>query len=142
MIPEINTIEIDLNQKKDIQVEVKGAVENPGVFYVPAYSTVEELFKIVELRNDADIRQINQTMVLKNNDVIVIPYVKENSFKVSINSGSIEELMMLPGIGKVTATNIVNYRNEHGFFQSIDDLVKVKGIGAKTLNKIREFLCL
>ncbi len=44
---------------------------------------------------------------------------------------------MLPGIGKVNAGEIIQYRTAHGKFTSPDDLVKVKGIGAKTVEKIR-----
>ena len=61
---------------------------------------------------------------------------------VSINTADIDELTLVPNIGKVTAENIIAYRNQNGMFQSIDDLVKVKGIGAKTLEKIRKYLTL
>jgi competence protein ComEA len=56
---------------------------------------------------------------------------------VNINTASAEQLEALPGIGGVTAERIVSYRTENGPFASVDDLVKVKGIGSKTLDKIR-----
>lgn len=48
----------------------------------------------------------------------------------------------LSGIGQRKAEAIVAYRNEHGPFKSIDDLVNVKGIGAKTLERLREMISL
>jgi len=59
---------------------------------------------------------------------------------VSINSATVAELESLPHIGHVKAMAIVEYRETKGPFESIDDLVKVKGIGAKTLDKIRDQL--
>ncbi|MDP3113773.1 MAG: helix-hairpin-helix domain-containing protein [Candidatus Cloacimonadaceae bacterium] len=61
---------------------------------------------------------------------------------VNINSGGISELTKLSGIGEVKARAIIDYRKENGAFGSIEDLVKVKGIGAKTLEKIRHRLAI
>jgi len=59
---------------------------------------------------------------------------------LNINTASVEELQTLPNIGGATAQKIVNYRTQHGDFSSVDDLQKVKGIGAKTLEKLRPFI--
>ncbi|MCJ7765126.1 MAG: helix-hairpin-helix domain-containing protein [Thiovulaceae bacterium] len=55
---------------------------------------------------------------------------------VNINSASIEELSTLPGIGTVTAEKIVAYRKDHKF-KKASDLMNVKGIGQKKLDKIQ-----
>ena len=60
--------------------------------------------------------------------------------KVSLNAGSAADLQVLPGIGEVTAERIIAYRDLNGPFASVDDLVKVKGVGSKTLEKIRPML--
>jgi competence protein ComEA len=57
--------------------------------------------------------------------------------QININTAAAKELQMLPGIGKVTADQIVQYRTDFGQFSSADDLLKVKGVGRKTLEKIR-----
>ena len=57
--------------------------------------------------------------------------------KIDINSASVSELQELPGVGSKTAQRIVEYRSQHGPFQSVDGLMNVKGIGAKKLDKIR-----
>jgi len=60
--------------------------------------------------------------------------------KVNINTDSLEELESLPNIGPGIAKRIIEYRNTHGGFQSIEDITKVKGIGPKTFDKIREMI--
>lgn len=54
---------------------------------------------------------------------------------VNINTASAEQLQQVHGIGAKTAELIVAYRNDHGPFKSVDDLVHVKGIGKKSLEK-------
>ena len=60
--------------------------------------------------------------------------------KIDINQASEEELMALPGIGPKTAHFIVTFRSERGQFQTIEDLKGVKGIGHKTLEKLKPFI--
>ena len=64
----------------------------------------------------------------------------ETNSKVSLNDATEAELQTLPGIGPSKAAAIVNYREETGSFQSIDELVNVSGIGEKTLEKLREYI--
>ena len=59
---------------------------------------------------------------------------------VNVNTAAATQLVRLPGIGKTTADRIIAYRTEHGPFKTVDDLVKVKGIGKKTLEKLREMV--
>ncbi|MDD5766404.1 MAG: helix-hairpin-helix domain-containing protein [Candidatus Marinimicrobia bacterium] len=56
---------------------------------------------------------------------------------VKVNTASKEELMSLPRIGSVLADSIINYRKRNGKFSTMDDLLKVKGISQKTLDKIK-----
>ena len=57
---------------------------------------------------------------------------------ISINDASIEQLTTLPGIGKSKANDIIEYRNQNGKFQTIDDIKKVKGIGESVFEKIKD----
>lgn len=59
---------------------------------------------------------------------------------VDINKATADGLTVVPGIGKATAQRIVAWREEHGPFRRVEDLMKVKGIGEKTLEKIRPYV--
>ncbi len=62
--------------------------------------------------------------------------------RVEINKAPAEEIMTLPGIGESTAKAIVDYRQANGPFGSVDDLIRVKGIGEKKLEAIRDLVVL
>lgn len=62
--------------------------------------------------------------------------------KVSINNGDIEELITLPGIGVKIAQNIIDYRNDYGLFENINEIKRVKGIGEKKYEQIKEYIIL
>ena len=61
------------------------------------------------------------------------------TFPVNINSASKRELDALPGIGEVLAQRIIDYRSANGPFQSVDELIRIKGIGEKTLAKLKPY---
>ena len=66
---------------------------------------------------------------------------KSRSFgKVNINTATQEELETLTGIGPALSSRIIKYRNQNGPFGSVDGLLSVKGIGGKTLEKLRSEL--
>ncbi len=132
---------IDLKSyKKDtINVEVKGAVNNPGVFNIKNGSSINDLLKIIDLKQNADISNYNINQILSDNDVINI---KEfNNHLISINNASMEELISLPGIGEAIAKKIVEYRNNK-LFQNLEELMNIKGISEKKFNKICDLISL
>ncbi len=57
---------------------------------------------------------------------------------LDINQAAEAELVTLDGIGPVYAERIVDYREKHGRFESVDELAKIKGIGEKTLQDLRD----
>jgi len=67
-------------------------------------------------------------------------FAKSLSGKININKADEIKLSQLPGIGKKTAGNIVNYRRNNGGFKKIEDLMKVKGIGKRKFNKIKKLI--
>lgn len=61
---------------------------------------------------------------------------------VSLNSATIEEIQSLPGIGEAKAKAIIEYRDENGSFQSVEDIKNVSGIGDSLFEKIKDYITL
>lgn len=68
------------------------------------------------------------------------PEAKTVSLLININTATSEELTALNGIGPAKAQAIIDYRNENGYFTSVEELTDVSGIGEKTLAKIRDYI--
>jgi comEA protein len=59
---------------------------------------------------------------------------------ININTANSEELQQVPGIGPATADKILQMRKSYGAFKSVDDLLSIRGIGKKRLEKMRKYL--
>jgi len=64
----------------------------------------------------------------------------EARFQVDVNRADWPEMLQLPGLGKTLARRVLSERRQHGPFRDVDDLVRVPGIGPKTLERIRPYL--
>lgn len=76
---------------------------------------------------------------IASSDADAVPTAETLAFVVELNSASKAELTNLPRVGETLAERIVERREELGGFRSVDDLLGVKGIGEKTLDKMRPF---
>ena len=136
-----------------IFVQVEGAVAHPGMVRVPVGSRVSDAIGAAGgLLPEADRGKVEMEAIVREGDKIVVPFQKEGaspssdasasggSFLIDINKASQEELEKLPGIGKVLAARIIEYRNVHGRFRSVEELLNIRGIGEKTLEKIRPYI--
>jgi len=126
-------------ESQSIQVSVRGEVANPGTFKLQRYATIGDLLTYVKLTDASDITTLNQTIVLKDGDILIIEG-KESLAKISINTADAEGLATLPGIGPAMAKRIVDYRLAHGLFQQIEDIMKVKGIKDKLFAKLKDHI--
>lgn len=144
-ITNINLEVHPLKEKKDvpIRVTIDGEVNNPGTYDLDPYASMEELLLLANPNDQADLSSINEQTILKDKDKVIIPAKPEmNNHKISINLGTIDDLCLLPGIGKQTASRIIEYRETNGLFQSLEDLKEVKGIGESKFNKIKDLISL
>ena len=131
-------------------IDVQGEVKTPGVYELPINSRVTDAIKSAGgASKNADLSYLNQARMLKDGEQIYVEKKAFNSSTVSkkstatfngilnINRATAKELDKLPGIGPVIAARIIEFRKVNGAFSSIDDLRKVQGIGASTLEKFK-----
>lgn len=85
----------------------------------------------IEKNNIETVNKIEKN--INNNDKNIIK-------KIDINKASQKELESIPGIGPVLSKRIIEYRKNHGNFNSFSDIMKVKGIGPKKLEKIKPYI--
>ncbi len=62
--------------------------------------------------------------------------------KININTATVKQLKLLPGVGKKTAENILAYRTQNGKFKAVEELLKVKGFGKKALERSKGYIVL
>ncbi|EEL04316.1 helix-hairpin-helix domain-containing protein [Bacillus mycoides] len=136
-------------QKKIIIIDVKGAVFKEGVYEMKEGDRVKEAVeKAGGLLPDADVKKVNLAQMVQDQMLLYVPNKNEpvqegatfskSEGKVQINTASKEQLEKITGIGSRKAESILKYREEHGPFQKIEDLLEIDGIGAKSLEKIKD----
>ena len=124
-----------------MEVEIKGAISNPGVYTLKRNSSISSLIQMSGgLLENSDTSRISFNYILQDKDVVVIPE-KQDVKLISINSATLEELQTLPGIGPAIAQRIVEFRKSNTF-QSLEQIQNVKGIGPAMFNKIKDKICL
>ena len=133
-----------------IYVDIKGQVYNPGVYKIEKSMRLYQLVNLAGgLTSDADSLSINLSYKLFDEDIIYIPSIHDDldnpelvipqtKERLDINQASSEQLQTLPGIGPSTAQKIIDYRNEIGYFEDIEDIKNVQGIGESTFENIKD----
>ena len=104
-----NSVSIEYDDFSDdlIQIEIKGNVNNEGVYEVNRGASLNEIMQDIEFNEDADLSTISLVKPLKDKQVVVIPKVSDIKL-ISINSADIDLLMSLPGIGEKTALKLIS----------------------------------
>lgn len=130
---------VDLKDPSEVLIQVTAQFPDQSIkiFTLANFSPLSVLLKQIDCEL-CDLSQLNPQMILKDGDVIVFSEVA--GLGISINQATLEELLVLPGIGETYAQRIIDYRNTHGYFQTIEDLMKVKGIKTHLFNKIKAYL--
>lgn len=128
----------------DIIVEIKGEVKYPGIYQIFGDARIYDLVVLAGgLTADADTASLNMADFLRDGAAVFVPSKKEvQTDKISLNHASLEELMTLKGIGETKAKSIIEYREQHGGFKSIDEVKNVKGISENLFEQLKEFLSL
>jgi competence protein ComEA len=134
-------------------VHVAGRVRHPGVYrFLQCDRVIDALEAAGGARAGADLRSINLAALLTDGQQIVV--LKKGApaaggtaasgstgsgsdAPVNLNTATLDQLESLPGIGPALGQRIIDYREEHGPFGSVDELDNVSGIGEKTLENLR-----
>lgn len=142
--------------EQTVFVYVCGEVRSPGVYELRADARVfEAISSAGGITEDAAPDAVNQARVIVDGEQIYVPTVEEaasqetgvggttvtkgtENIKININTAGKEELMTLTGIGEAKADDILKYREEHGSFGSIEELMQINGIKEGVFNKIKD----
>ena len=144
------------HQETTVFVYVCGAVKSPGVYELePGARVFDAIHSAGGITEDAAPDAVNQARIIADGEQIYIPTADEaaspdtgvgettvtngtENAKVNINTAGKEELMTLTGIGEAKAGDILKYREEHGSFGSIEELMQINGIKGGVFNKIKD----
>lgn len=154
------SLEKSTSDSNQIFAYICGAVKAPGVY---ALSSDSRIFQLVEkaggLTEDADDQSVNLAEPVEDGQMVRISTMEErnigeaasagdsrisaesgitNDGKVNINKATVEELTSLNGIGETRAASIITYRESHGSFKSIEEIMQVDGIAQGTYDKIKD----
>lgn len=148
----------------EVYVDVDGAVVRPDVYRLKDGARVSQAIDAAGgLTAEADVTGLNRASKITDGQKIYVPTVGEQQAVaagggaddgavlasgandvaglVNINTASAAELQTLSGIGPSMAQSIIDERSKNGPFASVDDLMRVSGIGEKKLAKIKDCIC-
>ena len=165
-----NVITNENNTNDDIVIiHITGSVKNPGIVKLKEESRIEDAIEAAGgLTENADITKVNLAYVVEDGTKIKIPsaseedigdediidsksgdniIIEENTISsnnstqtININKATEKEFETLPGIGPSLASKIIEYRNQNGKFESIEDIKNVNGIGDNKYEKIKDLI--
>jgi competence protein ComEA len=130
-------------------VDVVGAVRRPGLYRLKDGSRVADaVIRAGGPTPKAQIELLNLAARIADGEQVVVPRRGVGGAlaapggavatgPVHLNSATLEQLDALPGVGPVTAQKIVDYRQQHGAFGSVDELDAIAGIGPARLETLR-----
>lgn len=150
-------------------IHITGSVKNPGIVKLKEGSRIEDAIESAGgLTENADITKVNLAYVVEDGTKIKIPSASEedigdediidsksgdniiieenavpsnnSSQTININKATEKEFETLPGIGPSLASKIIEYRNQNGKFESIEDIKNVNGIGDNKYEKIKDLI--
>lgn len=139
-----------------LTVHIVGEVKNPGVYILPPRSRVSDAVDAAggllpsavpeSINLAAHLLDGQQIAILSKAQLTAAPIDLPQRAgdlaggKVNLNTAGKEELLTLPGIGEDKAEKILAYRQEHGPFKTVDDILEVPGIGEGILENIKDLI--
>jgi competence protein ComEA len=137
-------------------VHIVGAVRRPGLYRLADGSRIADaLRRAGGPTRKADLTLVNLAAPVADGTQVVVPRRtppvgpgappgdaagEEAAGPIHLNTATLEQLDELPGVGPVTAQKILDYRQQHGAFSSVDDLDAIPGIGPARLEQLRKLV--
>jgi competence protein ComEA len=156
--PGVASVALDVEEEppRKLVVHVAGAVNRPGLYELEDGSRIDDaIAEAGGAKAKAALELVNLAAPVADGQQVLVPLrgapvaaagesggPAAPGVKVSLNSATIEQLDALPGIGPVTAQQIVDFRTANGGFGSIEELDAVPGIGPARLEQLRELVSL
>jgi competence protein ComEA len=133
-----------------IYVHILGQVERPGLYELPdGARAVDAVAAAGGFTVQADAAGLNLARFVSDGEQIVVPAIGETTAaapgiagdgRVNLNTADAATLDTLPGVGPATAAKILAWRDEHGRFESVEDLLDVGGIGEAKFDALRDLV--
>jgi competence protein ComEA len=145
--PEASVVTMETRAPAMVTIHVSGAVLQPGVVVVRSDGRVADALAAAGgATSDADLSSVNLAATIRDGELITVPRVaadgsiadQSEAEGIDLNRSSASRLQGLPGVGPVLAERIVSYREEHGPFSEVEDLLDVPGIGEAKLADMRD----
>jgi len=140
----------------EVVVDVVGAVARPGLYRLEEGTRIADAVALAGgTTRKANLTAVNLAAPLVDGSQIVVPRrgapapppaavdvgaAGAPAAPIHLNTATLEQLETIPGVGPVTAQRIVDFREQNGPFQSVDELDAVSGIGPKRLEQMRELV--
>lgn len=146
-VPSGTTATTELQSSAVVTIHVSGAVMQPGVVVVHAGGRVADALAAAGgATHDADLSRLNLAASIADGDLIIVPTAVSPGEAVGlpevvgidINRSTASQLEGLQGVGPVLAKRIVEFREQHGPFTQVEDLLDVPGIGEAKLAGMRD----
>jgi len=139
-----------------IAVELTGESGRNGIYFIPRGTTVAAFLDMTGIVASEGTGDPNRAGTIRSaTTVTLLPLPPRISVEtmaaekrlalgiaIDLNRASLEDLVLVPGIGEKTAEKIVEERGLNGKFRTPDDLMRIKGIKEKRLEKLRKYLCI
>lgn len=156
------TVDAGAHSADDIVVSVVGLVQNPGIMTLPDGSRAADALSVAGVLPEADLVRINHAELLSDGQQLVVlgpddpaPPVSGSATgdagagsagtgqgastgPISLNTATVAELTALHGVGDATASAIIEFRESHGGFASVEQLLEVTGIGPAKFSRLQD----
>ncbi|MDY0214106.1 MAG: ComEA family DNA-binding protein [Bacilli bacterium] len=145
----ITSTSVQVVDENFLSITITGQVHKPGTYVMKKEDNLGDLIMAAGgPTSNADARAyIEETLLEKGVNYYIAPindlddYCGEKELiKVNVNTETREKLMEINGVGTTLAGDIIAYRSEHGSFTYLEGLLKVKGIGKATFEKIKNYI--